>query len=129
MVTKTKSKPSPTELIILKSLWKQAPFSAREVHNNVEKQLKWSYSSTRKTLERMLDKKYIRSEDSHGIKVFYPVISKVKTLASFVADFTQRILEVDTPLPVTMFADSKLLNKTELEELETLLEKFESNDD
>ena len=128
-MAKNSNKPSPTELTILKTLWKHAPLSSREVHLKVESQLKWSYSSTRKTLERMKHKNYIRNEDSHGIKVFFPVLTKVSTLAGFVADFTKRVLEVDEPMPVSMFADSKLLNKSELQELESLLAKLESKDE
>jgi len=116
-----KNKPSPTELIILKSLWKESPLSAREIHQRIIQSLTWSYSSTRKTLDRMQDKKYLRIEDSHGIKVFFPISSKVKTMAYFVSDFASRILEIDEPLPVSMFADSSLLDENELKELEELL--------
>ena len=48
--------PSITELTVLKALWKQQPLSAREIHQHIEDELGWSFSSTRKTLERMLDK-------------------------------------------------------------------------
>ena len=113
-----KKKPSPTELVILKALWQQSPMSAKEVHGVVLDKLNWSYSSTRKTLDRMHDKKYLRVENAHGIKVFFPVVDKVEILANFVADLTQRILEVDSPLPISMFTDSKLLDDQELNKLE-----------
>ncbi len=119
MVTITK--PSPSELTILKTLWKQSPLSAKEVHQHVEDELQWSFSSTRKTLDRMLDKKLLGSKEVHGVKVYLAKASKVKTLASFIKDFTQKVLELDGPLPVSMFADSKLLEPEELEELEAML--------
>jgi BlaI family penicillinase repressor len=52
--------PSISELSLLKALWRQQPLSAREIHDAVEAELGWSYSSTRKTLERMLDKGMVR---------------------------------------------------------------------
>ena len=113
-----KKKPSPTELVILKALWQQSPMSAKEVHVVVLDKLNWSYSSTRKTLDRMHEKKYLRVENAHGINVFFPVVDKVEILANFVADLTQRILEVDSPLPISMFTDSKLLDDNELDKLE-----------
>lgn len=49
-------KPNNTELVILKLLWKREPRTAREIHDEIEADFSWSYSSTRKTLERMADK-------------------------------------------------------------------------
>ena len=118
---KKNNKPSPTELIMLKTLWKESPLSAREIHEKTNNSLTWSYSSTRKTLDRMQDKNYLQIKNFHGIKVFYPVSSKVKIMASFVSDFASRVLEIDEPLPVSMFADSSLLDANELKELEKLL--------
>ena len=120
-MTLEKKKPSPTELIILKALWQESPMSAKEVHQNIEGRLNWSYSSTRKTLDRMSEKKYVKFENSHGIKVFYPLVEKVEILANFVSDLTKRILEVDSPLPISMFTDSKLLNENELDKLEKII--------
>ncbi len=108
---------------MLKALWRQSPLSAKEVHQVVEPQLKWSYSSTRKTLDRMQDKGLLSVTEVHGIRVFKPAVSKIKTLATFIREFAHSVLEVNSPLPVSMFADSKLLDKQELEALEALLEQ------
>ena len=62
-----KKKPSPTELVILKALWQKSPMSAKEVHLLIEDKLNWSYSSTRKTLDRMSEKKYVMFKNAHGI--------------------------------------------------------------
>ena len=122
--------PSITELTILKSLWKQQPLSAREIHHQVEAELDWSYSSTRKTLERMLDKRYLHQQLLHGVQVYDPVLEKVDTLAAFAHDFGKRVMEIDTPLPVTMFTGSKLVDSEELAQLEQLLNDWpEGRDD
>ncbi|WMS87232.1 BlaI/MecI/CopY family transcriptional regulator [Pleionea litopenaei] len=123
------SKPSPKELVILKALWKQSPMGAKEIHEQVSKQLKWSYSSTRKTLDRMISKDLIQVKEVHGIRVFSSTVGKVRTLASYIKDFARSVLEVDTSLPVSMFADSKLLDDKELKELEDLLNQRDSEHD
>jgi BlaI family transcriptional regulator, penicillinase repressor len=122
-------KPSPTELTLLKALWRQAPCSARELHDQVAQELHWSYSSTRKTLDRMLEKALVSASEVHGVKVFRAEVSKVSTLAHFVKDFSRRVLEVDGPLPVSMFVDSKLLDKSEMQDLERLLAELGDKDD
>jgi predicted transcriptional regulator len=116
--------PSITELTLLKCLWKQHPLSAREIHDRVEEELAWSYSSTRKTLERMLDKGMISQHTAHGMNVYAPVLEKVETLAEFAHDFSHRVMELNAPLPVNMFTGSRLVNQHELKELEQLLAEW-----
>ncbi|WP_444931732.1 BlaI/MecI/CopY family transcriptional regulator [Microbulbifer sp. SSSA002] len=117
-------KPSPSELALLKALWKQEPLSARELHDRVGPGLGWSYSSTRKTLDRMRDKSLVAQSEIHGIHVYSPVIDKVETLASYAKDFAERVLELDGPLPVAMFASSKLMNDADIEELQAVLDAW-----
>lgn len=114
-------RPSNAELELLKCLWRDTTCSARELHTAVEPQLQWSYSSTRKTLERMLEKGLVSESSSHGLLVYRAAVSKIATLAALSHDFAQRVLELDGPLPMQAFADSRLLNGEELDELDAML--------
>ena len=116
--------PSVTELSLLKCLWKEQPLSAREIHGRVEQELGWSYSSTRKTLERMLDKAMVAQQTLHGVQVYTAALDKVATLAAFAHDFGKRVMEIEAPLPVNMFTGSKLVDQRELAELEQLLQDW-----
>jgi BlaI family penicillinase repressor len=113
--------PSVAELSLLKALWKEQPMSAREIHERVVTELGWSFSSTRKTLERMLEKQMVSQHSLHGVLVYEPLLDKVSTLAAFAHDFGKRVMEMDAPLPVNMFTGSKLVDDKELAELEQLL--------
>ena len=113
--------PSNAELEMLKCLWRHSACSARELHNQVGPTLDWSYSSTRKTLERMIDKGLVAEDSVHGLNVYRAKVGKVATLAALSADFARRVLEIDGPLPVQAFADSRLLSEGEIEQLEALL--------
>ncbi|WP_444925476.1 BlaI/MecI/CopY family transcriptional regulator [Microbulbifer sp. TRSA002] len=119
-----KVKPSPSELALLKALWRREPLSARELHDRVGPELGWSYSSTRKTLDRMRDKSFVTQSEIHGIHVYSPAIEKVETLASYAKDFAERVLELDGPLPVSMFAGSKLMSDKDIEELQAVLDSW-----
>jgi len=120
--------PSPTELCLLKALWRAAPLSARELHARVEEELGWSYSSTRKTLERMLDKGMVAQETLDGIQAYRPRMEKVGTLAAFARDFSRRVMEMDAPLTAAMFSGSKLVDGKELEQLDALLHNWPEDD-
>ena len=121
--------PSISELTVLKALWRQQPLSAREIHQQVEEELGWSYSSTRKTLERMLDKGSVRQTNVHGVQVYAAALEKVDTLAAFARDFGKRVMEIDSPLPVNMFTGSKLVDDDELAQLEQLLKDWPDEPD
>jgi len=120
--------PSASELSLLKALWKQQPLSAREIHQQVAEELAWSFSSTRKTLDRMLDKQMLSQQTVHGVHVYSPQLEKMSTLAAFARDFGRRVMELDTPLPVTMFTGSKLVDQNELAQLEQLLQDWPSDE-
>lgn len=121
--------PSISELSLLKALWRHQPLSARELHEQVADELGWSYSSTRKTLERMLEKGMVSQQLSHGVQVYEAVLDKVDTLAAFAHDFGRRVMEIDTPLPVNMFTGSRLVDEAELARLEQLLQQWPDDAD
>lgn len=119
--------PTAPELEILKVLWQRQPRNAREIHDEIYDQFEWSYSSTRKTLERMGEKNLVSIDSQGNKKIYTAQVEKVKTLASFAQDFAKRIFELDGPLPVAMFTDSRLIDDGEISDLEKLLKDL-SND-
>lgn len=119
--------PSVTELTLLKALWKGQPLSVRALHASVEAELGWSFSSTRKTVERMLEKGMLVQRSEQGVLVYETGADKVATLAAFAHDFGRRVMELDSPLPVTMFTGSKLVDQQELAQLEQLLQDWPSD--
>ena len=120
-----KNIPNPPELILLKALWAQGALSVRSLHETCSCKLAWSFSSTRKTLERMADKGFVEISKPVG-KASAPTkvnarVSKTTTLAHMAREFFGRVLEVDGPLPASAFTGSTLLSDEELDELEGLL--------
>ena len=120
--------PSMSELSLLKALWKTQPLSAREIHAAVEAELDWSFSSTRKTLERMLDKQMVAQHTRHGVQVYEARLDKVATLAAFAHDFASRVMEMDAPMPATMFTGSRLVDARELAQLDQMLQDWDEGD-
>ena len=117
------------ELEIHKTLWQQQPQTGKEIHNKLAPLYGWTYSSTRKTLERMLDKGTIRHERQGNKKIYFSLLDKVPTLAAYAQDFAKRVMEIDGPLPIAMFSDSQLIQQDELQELEDVLNKLNKNQD
>ncbi|WP_440055926.1 BlaI/MecI/CopY family transcriptional regulator [Pseudoalteromonas sp. T1lg65] len=121
----SKLKPNATELTILKLLWKREPRSARDIHDDLESFFSWGYSSTRKTLERMCDKGLLSETKQANKKIYTAEVAKLPTLALYAQEFVKQVLEVDGPVPVAMFSDSRLIDVEELDELEQALNDLE----
>ena len=114
-------RPNPPELILLKALWAQGPLPVRILHETCAAKLSWSFSSTRKTLERMAEKGFVELRKGNGPARYAAMVSKTATLAHIARDFMRRVLEVDGPMPASAFTGSKILTDEELDELEGLL--------
>lgn len=117
--------PTVPELEILKCLWHQQPRTAREIHDEIKQQFDWTYSSTRKTLQRMGEKEFVLIETLGHKKIYRAQLDKMTTLAHFAQDFAKRVFEIDGPLPVALFADSRLIDDSEIADLEKLLKTLE----
>ncbi|MBL4853513.1 MAG: BlaI/MecI/CopY family transcriptional regulator [Robiginitomaculum sp.] len=113
--------PNPPELILLKTLWSHGALPIRKLHEVCADDLAWSFSSTRKTLERMGDKGFVTISKEDGPARVSANVSKTTTLAQMAREFFGRVLEVDGPLPASTFTGSTLLSDEELDELEGLL--------
>ena len=119
--------PSPTELVILQHLWTEGDSSAREIHDGIRDQLEWSFSSTRKTMDRMVEKGLLSVALLHGVRVFSPKQNKVAAIADMTKRFARDVLGLDAPLPVSTFARSRYLSNEDLEKLEKLLQEDDSD--
>ena len=121
-------KPSPTELVILKYLWLHGTQSIREIHDGIANEMEWSYSSTRKTVERMIQKKMVGISEFHGLKVYRAKLKKIPTMAAIIRDFAAEVLGLEGPLPVSNLVKSQLLSAEELAELDKLLRKTDASE-
>ncbi|GLQ21019.1 BlaI/MecI/CopY family transcriptional regulator [Algimonas porphyrae] len=122
-------KPSPTELVILKHLWRTGAQSVGEIHAAVQDRLGWSRSSSRKTIERMVEKGLLDMRDQHGLNIYRARAKKIPTLAALIQSFASEVLDLDGPLPVSNLVETQLLTGDELDELEEFLSEASANQD
>lgn len=119
-------KPSSSELVILKHLWSSGAQSVGEIHGAIKDRLGWSRSSSRKTIERMVDKGLLSVREEHGLNIYRPKAKKIPTLAGLIQSFAADVLALDGPLPVSNLVKSQLLTEAELSELEAFMQAADS---
>ncbi|MCH9650561.1 MAG: BlaI/MecI/CopY family transcriptional regulator [Deltaproteobacteria bacterium] len=118
---------APSELAVMKSLWKSGRSSVREVHEAISQRQGWAYSTTKTVMDRMVKKQFLRRDNFHGVFLYQPLLSKAQGLARLVRDFAERIVELDPAPVVALFSRSEALTEKEIEELSQLLADGEEN--
>lgn len=114
---------SRAEFDILSVLWKKSPLSVREVHDLLQGTQNWAYTTTKTMMDRMAQKDLLERQEFHRIYLYKPLISRVQGLVKWVTFFTERVLETDYNTTVSMFAKSKNLSTSEIDELRALIER------
>lgn len=115
---------SRTELQMLNVLWKSKEgLSVREVHEQIKDEFEWAYSTTKTTMDRMVKKGLLRREDFHGVFLYQAEISRPAGLARLLSFFMNDLLDMEQGALVSLFARSKALSNSEIDELESLLEQ------
>lgn len=122
-------KPSEYELKLLRPIWREKRLSAREIHEASKANTGWSYSATRKTIDRMVDKGLLSMTAIHGLHTYAAVQSRVHVMAALITGFSRDVLDLNAPLPAAAFTGSALIAPDEIEELERLLEQMAATSD
>ncbi|MEM9055043.1 MAG: BlaI/MecI/CopY family transcriptional regulator [Pseudomonadota bacterium] len=118
--------PNPSELVILKSLWNSGPKTARQLHESVGPSQDWQLSTTRTVLGRMEAKGWVKRNGDVDPVTFEPLLDRVETLGSLVRHLARKVLDMDGPIPATMFAESPHLSDDELDELDAIINAAEA---
>jgi predicted transcriptional regulator len=116
---------TPTELEVMKVLWGVGKLSAREVHEQLAERLRWAYSTTRTTMDRLVAKGLLTKQAFHGLHLYAPAISRAAGLAPLVRDFARQVLESSPAPVVSLVAESSALSAEEIAELRALIDEEE----
>ncbi len=120
--------PNPSELVILKFLWNSGAKTARQLHEAVGPSQDWQLSTTRTVLGRMEAKGWVQRNGSVDPVTFEPMLDRVETLGSLVRHLARKVLDMDGPIPATMFAESPHLSNDELDELDSIINAAEAQE-
>jgi len=118
--------PNPSELVVLKFLWNSGAQTARHLHEAVGPSQDWQLSTTRTVLGRMEAKGWVKRNGDVDPVTFEPLLDRVETLGSLVRHLARKVLDMDGPIPATMFAESPHLSDDELDELDSIINAAEA---
>ena len=120
--------PNSSELVLLKYLWSHGAQTARQLHEAVGPSQDWQLSTTRTVLGRMEAKGWVARNGDVDPVTFEPLLDRVETLGSLVRHLARKVLDMDGPIPATMFAESPHLSDDELDELDAIINAAEARE-
>lgn len=120
-MTKKTIELTPAEWTIIKAVWKNEPCTAPEVQEQLKSKTRWSYSTVRTMMDRMVGKELLVAEKAGKVTLFRSVITRAQAQrAELLYALKHAFNGAFTPM-VQCLLDSKELTPDELAELEALI--------
>jgi len=120
---------SNTEKELLEVLWQKAPMSSNEITDAIQ-QKKDMHSSTIKTLlNRLVKKEAIGFNEKNRKYYYFPLIEKSVFYQTETDSFLQRFFNGQVSSLMSYFAEKESLSKEERQQLQSLIEKMDKDNE
>lgn len=121
-------KPTKTELAILNIMWVISPATVRQIHEEIIKNGKTSYTTTLKMLQVMHQKGLVTRNSEHKAHIYEPTLTKKETQSQMLDDLKNRLFGGSiSSLVLQALGTADVTKQSELDEIKALLEKVEDN--
>jgi BlaI family penicillinase repressor len=119
-------KPTKTELAILNIMWQISPATVRQIHEEIIKNGKTSYTTTLKMLQVMHQKGLVTRNSEQKAHIYEPALSKKETQKQMLEDLKNRLFGGSiSSLVLQALGTNDKTKQSELDEIKALLEKVE----
>lgn len=121
-------KPTKTELAILNIMWQISPATVRQIHEEIIKNGKTSYTTTLKMLQVMHQKGLVTRNSEHKAHIYEPALTKKETQRQMLDDLKNRLFGGSiSSLVLQALGSNDSTKQSELDEIKNLLEKVEQD--
>ncbi len=124
MTSFKKSKPTESELEILRVLWDKGFATVREVHEVLSLHKDSGYTTTLKLMQIMFDKGLVKRNDSSKTHIYTANVSKESTQTQFVNKMIDTLFSGSSTQLVMQALGNSKPNKDEIEEIQQLLNQL-----
>lgn len=121
-------KPTKTELAILNIMWQISPATVRQIHEELIKNGKTSYTTTLKMLQVMHQKGLVSRNSDQKAHIYQPSLSKKETQKQMLDDLKNRLFGGSiSSLVLQALGTAETTKQSEIDEIKALLEKVEED--
>lgn len=114
---------TPAEWIIIKTVWEHEPCAAPAVQEFLETETRWTYSTVRTLMDRMVAKGLLNAEKVRNLTLYRSAVTRQQAQRGELLDTLKRAFDgALTPL-IQCLLDTNSLTAKELGELESLIQE------
>jgi BlaI family penicillinase repressor len=109
------------EWLIMQAVWDNEPCAAPTVQEVLEKQTRWSYSTVKTMMDRMVGKGLLRTQRVRNLILYISAITMKEAQGGEIKRAMRRAFDgAFTPM-MQFLLDSRSLSKDELDQLEAMI--------
>ncbi|MFT5925096.1 MAG: BlaI family penicillinase repressor [Paraglaciecola sp.] len=130
MITDTKKTDiSKTEFEVLDALWEQYPASANEIIQRLKQNKPWHEKTVKTLISRLVKKHVIDFDKQQRSYLYFPLVERSTYIEKESKSLVSRLFGGKIAPLVAGFANSDSLSKEDVEELKSLIKKWEQDND
>ena len=127
MAERATSRPTESELEILRVLWQKGPSTVRDVHEVLSVTRSAGYTGILKLMQIMAEKKLVRRDTNQKIHIYYAQVSESDTQQILVNNFVDNAFRGSAMKLVLHALGNHETSQDELNEIKDLIQKLENN--
>jgi BlaI family penicillinase repressor len=110
-----------SEWIIMKAIWEHEPCAAPDVQESLEKQTRWTYSTVRTLLDRMVVKGLLSGEKVRHMTLYRSAVTREQAQRSEIVQTLKHAFDGALSPMVQCLLKTEKLTEEELSDLEALV--------
>jgi len=120
---------SKTEFEVLNALWEQYPASANEIIQRLNQNKPWHEKTVKTLLSRLVKKQVVDFDKQQRSYLYFPLVERNTYTENESKGLVSRLFGGKVAPLVAAFANSDSLSKEDVDELKTLIKKWEQDND
>ncbi|GFD95500.1 beta-lactamase repressor [Alteromonas sp. KUL156] len=130
-MSKASDKPdiSNAEFEVLDVVWDDHPVTSNEVISRLNDKKDWHEKTVKTLLGRLVKKEVLGFEKQQRQYLYYPLIAREEYTKKETTSFVSRFFKGKIAPMVAGFANQNTLSKQDINELKSLIEKWEKDND
>jgi BlaI family transcriptional regulator, penicillinase repressor len=120
---------SKAEFDVLNALWQGYPASANDIIARLNHSKDWHEKTVKTLLSRLVKKQAIDFDKAQRSYLYFPLIDKADYVASESSSLISRLFAGRVAPLVAGFANAETLSRQDVDELKSLIEQWEKNND
>lgn len=120
---------SDSEWEIMKIIWQNDSITSTKIINELQEKTNWKASTIKTLINRLLNKEAISFTKKGKEYYYFSIVSEEECIKKESKSFLSKVFNGSLNSMVVNFVKSQKLTKTEIDELKSILDNYQSKDE